>query len=358
MSEPIGVGVIGCGEIAQTMHLPLLHELGEFEIAAVCDLSPATVEHVGARFGVLRRTTDYHDVLTDPAVEAVVVSTYDHAAIVADALEAARHVLVEKPLAFTVAEAEPLAAAAAAAGVVAMVGYMKLYDPAFAFGLERMRAVDRPIACHVHDFAGRFDRHGQLYDGFRGDDVAATRLADGRAAVERRIHAALGTHAAHAALYTLVLMLGSHDLALLRAAFGPVTGIAYAQARGGEQLLAVLELASGTPCVFELAIGTGYEWWDEWISMHGTDEEVRIEFAHPYVRYAPSVVAIREAAGGAPSIRTVPVSPDSPFRREWRHFGACIREGAPPRTPLADGVRDLELAEGLVRALPVTGTAA
>jgi predicted dehydrogenase len=345
-TRPLGIGVIGCGEIAQIMHLPFLHELPELSIAAVCDLSASTVDHVGEHYGVRRRSTDYRDVLADPAVEAVVVSTYDHAAIVAEAIDAGRHVLVEKPLAFTPAEARPLVDAAARAGVVALVGYMKLYDPGFELGLERIRAMGRPRACQVHDFAGRFDRHDGLYSVFRGDDVPA----DGRLEVEQRIVASVG--ARHAALYTLLLMLGSHDLALLRTAFGTPEAIAYAQAQGSEQLLAVLELAGGVPCVFELGVGTRYEWWDEWLSVHGEHEEVRVEFANPYVRYAPTEVRIREPLGDAPSTRVVPVSPDPPFRREWLHFADCIRRGAAPRTPLADGLRDLELAQAMIAAIP------
>jgi predicted dehydrogenase len=359
VTRPIGVGVIGCGEIAQIMHLPFLHELPEFSIAAVCDLSAATVNHVGEQYGVGRRSTDYRELLDDPAVEAVVVSNYDHASIVAEAIDAGRHVLVEKPLAFTTAEARPLVEAAARSGVVALVGYMKLYDPGFELGLERIRAMGRPRARQVHDFAGRFDRHGELYTGFRADDVPAEVLARGRREAEDRIRAALGPgHADHAALYTLLLMLGSHDLALTRTAFGVPEAIAYAQSLGSEQLLAVLEHADGVPCVFELAVGTQYEWWDEWVSVHGEREELRIEFAHPYVRYAPTELRIREPLGAAPSVRVVPVSPDAAFRREWLHFADCVRRGATPRTPIADGLRDLDLAHAIITALPAAETAA
>ena len=51
----VKVGVIGCGEIAQWMHLPFLTELPGFRVTAVCDLSSRVVEHVGVRFGVERR---------------------------------------------------------------------------------------------------------------------------------------------------------------------------------------------------------------------------------------------------------------------------------------------------------------
>jgi predicted dehydrogenase len=58
MSRVVQVGVIGCGEIAQCMHLPFLTELPGFQVTALCDISPKVVEYVGARFGVERRFTD------------------------------------------------------------------------------------------------------------------------------------------------------------------------------------------------------------------------------------------------------------------------------------------------------------
>ena len=67
-TAPIRVGVIGCGEIAQVMHLPLLHELAEFSISGLCDLSPSTVEHLGDRYAVGFRTTDYNELLASDHV--------------------------------------------------------------------------------------------------------------------------------------------------------------------------------------------------------------------------------------------------------------------------------------------------
>jgi len=352
-SGPIRVGVVGCGEIAQLMHLPLLHELDEFTIAGLCDLSPGALEQLGNRYGVAMRTSDYRDLLAREGIDAVAVCTYDHAAVVAAALAAGKHVLVEKPLAFTPAEARPLVAAARDAGVVALVGYMRLYDAAVERAAARVAALEGLRALHVHDFAGRFDRYGALYTQVRPGDVPAPVLAAARDEVDRRIAATLGSdHAGYAGLYTLLLMLGSHDLAVLRTVAGTPEGVAYACARGDEQLLAVLDYPGGVPCTLEIGIGTAYEWWDEWLAAYGVREELRVEFPNPYVRYAPTVLRIREADGTSAAERIVPVSFESPFRREWLHFADCIREGAAPWTPLAGGAVDLELACAIIAALP------
>jgi predicted dehydrogenase len=350
---PIRVGVIGCGEIAQLMHLPLLHELTEFSICALCDLSPSTVEHLGDRHGVGFRTTDYGELLASDGVDAVVVCTYDHAPVVAVAIEAGKHVLVEKPLAFTPAEARPLVDAAAASGLVALVGYMKLYDRAVERAIERVAGMEGVRSLHVHDFAGRFDRHGELYTQFRASDVPAALLEGSRRDIAGRIAVALGAdHAGYVDLYTLLLMLGSHDLAVLRAVCGAPERVVHAQARGDSQLLAVFEYANGVPCIFEIGVGMAYEWWDEWLAVYGGREELRIEFPNPYIRYAPTVLRTREADDGSAAERIVQVSHDSPFRRELLHFADCINGAATPRTPFADGAFDLELASEIIRALP------
>jgi predicted dehydrogenase len=352
-SGAIRVGVIGCGEIAQIAHLPLLAELTEYSVSAVCDLSPSTAEHVGRRYGADLRTTDYLELLSSDVVDAVVICTYDHAPVAESAIAHGKHLLVEKPLAFTPREAWSLVDSATERGVVALVGYMKLYDPAIERGALAVEAM-RPLrSVHVHDFAGRFDRYPDLYTLFRADDVAASTFESTRAEVESRIAGMLGPeHREYAALYTLLLMLGSHDLAVLRAVCGAPEQVNYAQSRSDEELLALLEYADGTPCILEIGVGTTYEWWDEWLAAYSAVEELRLEFPNPYVRYAPTILRKRESDGPSAADRAVTVSYESPFRRELLHFGDCIRGDASPRTPLADGARDLELAVEIVRALP------
>ena len=347
----IGVGVIGCGEIAQLMHLPYLMELAAFRIAALCDISPGTVDAVGGHYGVAARYTDHRALLADPNVDAVVICTYDHGEMVADAIRAGKHLIVEKPLAFTPQEARPLVEQAERSGLVALVGYMKFYDPGYETGLERIAAIGRPKSIHVHDFAGRFDRYGKLYTQSRIADVPADVLSAGRDAVATRIEAALGAdHAGYRDLYLLLLGLSSHDLAVMRGAFGTPDRVVHAQQTGPNQLLAVLDYG-GVPCLFDMALAQ-YEWWDEWIHVHGEHDEVRIEFQNPYFRNASATVRVREATGETASERIIPGIPDTSFRREWRHFADCILAGTTPRTPLSGGLADLDLAVRIIQAMP------
>lgn len=356
---PLGIGVIGCGEIAQLMHLPLIHELPDLRIAALCDLSPTVLSSLGTHYNVAARYQDYHDLLADPAVDAVVICTFDHGPVVKAALDAGKHFIVEKPLAFTAEEARPLVVAAAASGLTAMVGYMKLYDPGYRLGLERIAAIGRPKMIQVHDFAGRFDRYQQLYTQVRGKDVDPAVLKAGQQDVAQRVAAMLGKdHSAYADLYMTLLMLGSHDLAVLRGAFGVAESVAFAQAVGPTHIMAVLGFPDRVPAMLEVAFGAQYEWWDEWMTVHGEADEVRIDFQNPYVRNAAAIVRVREALDQGSSERVLPGTPETAFRRQWQHFIACVRDGTPPLTPLQGGLDDLELAERIMKALPARGQGA
>ncbi len=350
---PIGVGVIGCGEIAQLMHLPILQELTALKIAAICDLSQTVLDTLGTQYGVAARYRDYRDLLNDPTVDAVVICTYDHGPVVSAAIAAGKHIIVEKPLTFTAEEARPLVAAAEASGLVAIVGYMKLYDPGYRIGLEQLARIGRPKMIHMHDFAGRFDRYQQLYTQVRGKDVDTALIAKTQSDVASDVRRFLGEdHAAYHDLYMTLLMLGSHDLAVLRGAFGVAEAVDYVQAVGPTHIMAVLGFPDRVPALLEVAFGAQYEWWDEWMTVHGEAHEMRIEFQNPYVRNAAATVRLREASGENSSERILPGTPDTAFRKQWQHFVACIHDTASPITPLQGGLDDLELAEKIIKALP------
>src|SRR4029079_17305966 len=83
---PLRVGVIGCGLIAQVMHLPYLSELSDRSwVEAICDLSPAVLAAVGERFAVPKRVTRWQELLELP-LDAVLIATpgsHAHAALAA-----------------------------------------------------------------------------------------------------------------------------------------------------------------------------------------------------------------------------------------------------------------------------------
>ena len=351
--EPLRVGVVGCGHIAQIMHLPFLAELPHYHLTAVCDLSPKVVAAVGERFGVPFRTCDYLDLVSRDDVDAVAVLTMEHADVAAAAAEAGKHLFIEKPLGFSLAEADRIIAAVDRAGVTAMVGYMKRYDPGYEYGAVRMRVMTDVSLIRVHDFAGDFQFLISTFPVVVADDLAPAQLDERTAAIAATLREALGPdHAELAELYFTLLMLASHDLTLLRGAFGAPSGVLYSDAVSATALLSVLDYGPGRRCVFETGTGSRYHWWDEQTTAYGKDEIVEIAFPNPYVSYAPTVVTIRGTEDDAPFRKEIPVSHQEAFRREWLHFAECVRSGAQPRTTLAGARADIELAIEMIRAIP------
>jgi len=79
----IKIGVVGCGLIAQMMHLPHLRELADaYEVIALCDVSPATLTHVADHYDIGRRSTDYRDLLTDEVEAIAVLSADSHGQVI------------------------------------------------------------------------------------------------------------------------------------------------------------------------------------------------------------------------------------------------------------------------------------
>ena len=101
------------------------------ELAWLCDLSEENRKRIAARFPNARMTGDFDEVLADDSVEAVVIATpvVTHFELAKRALEAGKHVLVEKPPALTGAEVEELVATAEEQGRVLMPGHLLLYHP-------------------------------------------------------------------------------------------------------------------------------------------------------------------------------------------------------------------------------------
>ena len=108
----INLAVIGPGKFAREVHLPHLQKLSDrFSIQAVVSRSGHVAHHVGKQYKVPVISTDYKSVLANNSIDAVLISTrhHLHAGMVLDALQAGKHVLVEKPLCLTQKELEEIA---------------------------------------------------------------------------------------------------------------------------------------------------------------------------------------------------------------------------------------------------------
>lgn len=129
-SNRVRWGVIGLGWFGE-VHADNLAEIPEIELAALCTRRPERLNEVGERLGVNRRYTDYRELLADTEIDVVSITTHinDHRDIAIDALRSGKHVLLEKPMAPTVADCEQIVEVANNVKGFFMVGHICRFDP-------------------------------------------------------------------------------------------------------------------------------------------------------------------------------------------------------------------------------------
>lgn len=137
MTKDIRWGIIGLGWFGE-VHAEVLAEMPGVELAAVCTRRPQRLAEVADRHQVRRRYTDYHQLLADPDIDVVGITTHiqDHRDIAIDALRSGKHVFLEKPMAPTPADCDQILAAAAAAPGNFMVGHICRFDPRVALAKQ------------------------------------------------------------------------------------------------------------------------------------------------------------------------------------------------------------------------------
>lgn len=137
--KDLGIAVIGCGRIG-TLRATLAARHAAVKFLAVADKDPARAKKLADRTGAQFHSGDNLEAIARPEVNAVVVSTIEveHTRPILQALELGKPVLVEKPLAFSFAEADRLLAAAEKAGVALHVGYSRRFKDKYLLAKEQL----------------------------------------------------------------------------------------------------------------------------------------------------------------------------------------------------------------------------
>jgi len=130
-TRKVRVGIIGCGGIANGKHMPGLAKIDAVEMVAFCDLIKERAENAAQKYGTkdAKVYVDYQELLKDDTIEVVHVCTPNksHADITVAALEAGKHVMCEKPMAKTAADARRMVEAAKRTGKKLTIGYQNRF---------------------------------------------------------------------------------------------------------------------------------------------------------------------------------------------------------------------------------------
>jgi predicted dehydrogenase len=356
-NRKIRVGIVGCGEVTQIIHWPSLFQLADrFEVNALCDVSPLILEELGRLWNINSLTTNHRELVTRQDVDAVLIANPNafHAEVVLDAIAAGKHVLVEKPMCVTHREANQIIAAQKNSNVVAQVGYMRRYAPAFLEACEVVRKMGEIKFARVRDFIGFNSLIVNATSRvIRDEQLSESVKKEAKLREEASLDEALGGRSTSALrrAYTLMLGLSSHDLSAMRELLGMPSKVLFAAQRSaGLYLTAVFDYGAYV-CQFE----TGIDYiarFDAHLEVYGDRQVVRVQYDTPYVRNSPIRLLTMEANGQEGVInRTSHPAWGDPFVEEWKAFYQNVTDNTVPKTNPADFALDLELFTEMARLM-------
>jgi predicted dehydrogenase len=324
MTEPVRIGVVGAGAIAQLAHLPVLGKMRGAKLMAVCDNDRPKARSLADRFDIPDVYTDIEDLLEEDELHAVVVATPNHLhePHVLSAIAAGKDVLCERPLALTVRGVERIVNAAARAG-----------RKVFVANNHRFRS-------DVQALAG-FLRGGELgkLTGIRAGAYHHRRAEQGWR--QRRAEAGGGAFFD----YGLPLL----DLALWLADFPePERVIAHMDRGTGknavEEAMLVQLQCAGAVFNFDVSgtyVGEEERWWFETLSTRGSTRLAPLRVVKE-LHGRPTDVSPRGAAARESAFI-------QSYRAELAHFIAVVNEDTPYEPP-EDQLVVIKLLEAIYEA--------
>lgn len=155
-SSAAGSGFIGFGNYARSVLLPALKKAGERKLTSVVTATGLSAHSAAESFGFKNAATDPASLLSDPATDCVFIATRhdSHAKLTVAALNAGKHVFVEKPLALSHHELDAVATAAKTAAGLLTVGFNRRFAPMILAMREALLAAGGPFALHYRINAG------------------------------------------------------------------------------------------------------------------------------------------------------------------------------------------------------------
>ncbi len=358
------IGVIGCGTIAQIMHLPYLQSLPNlFEIAALSDLSPALVQAMGKKYGVPAEHcyTDYQQMLLADIDAVLVLTAGTHAPPVIAAIEAGKHVLVEKPLCFTLREADEIIAAAAKHNVKVMVAYMKRYDPGYRYAQKIVKEMEGIRYVQINTLHPNEDHYFQIHGLQRFNDIPREVLAPLIQAQEHLLDEAVGKISEQLRLVYHELILGSmvHDINALRGLLGEPEEVLYTHIWPDDErspsVTTMLRYPDGIRVLYTWTYLADLRDYFEEIALMSSGMRVRIQFPSPFLKHFPTPIVVQSMEGDAAVEKRVQASYDEAFQQELIAFHDCVVNDKQPLTTAADARGDIDILQQIVTALNPAG---
>jgi predicted dehydrogenase len=317
-------GVLGCASIATRKVIPAMQRSARCDVAAIASRDRARAAEVAATLGIPRSYGSYDDLLADPEIEAVYIPlpNHLHAEWTRRAAAAGKHVLCEKPLAMTGAEARDMIEACASAGVVLMEAFM-----------YRLHPLWRRVRTLVEDGAIGELATIQAFFSYRNLDPANIRNI-----------AAFGGGA--------LMDIGCYPINVARWMFDGEPDDVVASVRrdpsfGTDVLTSAVLDFGGRHATFTCSTQVED---DQRVHLIGTDGRLLVEI--PFNIPPDRPTRIVRAAGGeppvAPDIEIIEVPAADAYGVQGDAFSAAVRDGSPVPIPPTDAVGNMAVIERIL----------
>ncbi|KAJ6023665.1 oxidoreductase [Penicillium herquei] len=311
-SQILRVGIIGCGEITQIVHIPTINCLSHcFKTTCLCDVSPMSPEHCRGKVlgGAPSITADSAEHCASPEVDVVIIANADayHVEHGLLALQNDKYCIIEKPLARSFQDIDRLIEAEKKSRGKVMVGTMRRFATAFTDAVAEVGGMSEIMYARVRDiigpnfnFVNQSGTYPQRFTDYKQEDT------DDRVQREAKItHQALCTEfgVAQTAKSEFLLRalggLGTHDLSAMREILGMPQGVAgsHVEFTGWPGIFNVLFKYEGFAVSYETGVHQVPEF-DAHIEVYGLNKIVRVDFDTPYLKGLPTTMTVKELLPG------------------------------------------------------------
>ncbi|SLJ90495.1 MULTISPECIES: Gfo/Idh/MocA family protein [unclassified Paenibacillus] len=353
----LNVGIIGLGEVAQVIHLPVLESLPhQYRIAALCDISPKLVTYLGEKYRVRNLYTDAAQLVKQADLDVVFVLNSDeyHAECAIAAANNNKHVLIEKPMCLTEAEADAIIEAQNKNNVKVLVGYMRRYSASFLEAAKQIGGIGKIQYARVRDIIGPngyFVKPTSHVVSF--DDIPEVLKADKLDRAERLVKEATGLDARspYFSLYRFLCGLSSHDLSLMRETLGMPRGVVGAKmTNNGNLFLSAILDYEQFAVTFETGID-GQGRFDAHLEVYADSKSVRVQYDTPYIRHLPVKIFVNETVGETYTESVIRPTLTDPYTLELQYLYDVITKDLTPKTTPEDYKEDLAIFKMIIDAL-------
>jgi len=347
------VGIVGCGFVTQSMHLPNLIELIGRENISLCDISKDLLEKVSKKYGISSTHATEEDLVTRRDIDAVMICTPDalHFAGAMNALKEGKHVFVEKPLCLASRDSSRLIETAKESNLILQVGYNKRFNPGYMAGKQEFQGMKDIILIRVHNLVDNRRIAKELYQIETGTVPEEAGAAISKE-TERQIQLELGDVDALAReAYLFLMFVTSHHLDALRDIFGDPAAVLHTnvwKVREKVNLISALQYPNGARCNIESG-QTERKFRDEEICAYSPDETVRLIWANPFIKNAPAILRVQRGDSNITDIHITASYEDS-FKLQLIDFLQCVKKRRAPKVTGEDGAKVITIANAIVQS--------